>query len=140
VARAVYVGGFPTGDGSPLADDFPADNGEVPLPDWSFFGDEDLRDLDKPAFRARAVPSPERVIRGPQRLSDERRHDVPVTAVATEYTAAMLREWISAGMAPVSEFTRIRDVEYVDLPTGHWPQFTRPDDLAKIILAAVGRS
>ena len=31
----------------------------------------------------------------------------------------------------------MRDVEYVDLPTGHWPQFTRPRDLAQAILAAV---
>jgi len=30
-------------------------------------------------------------------------------------------------------------VEYVDLPTGHWPQFTRPDDLAAVILAAIER-
>jgi pimeloyl-ACP methyl ester carboxylesterase len=141
VARAVYVGGFPTGDGGALADEFPAENGEVPLPDWSAFGEEDLRDLDLDAFREQAIPSPEQVIRGPQRLSgDERRYDVPVTAVATEYTTAMLREWIAADMAPVREFTRIRDVEYVDLPTGHWPQFTRPDDLAKVILAAVDRS
>jgi pimeloyl-ACP methyl ester carboxylesterase len=140
VARAVYVGGFPTGDGGALADDFPAENGAVPLPDWSLFGEEDLRDLDLDAFRAQAIPSPAQVIRGPQRLTDERRYDVPVTAVATEYTTAVLREWIAADMAPVREFTRIRDVEYVDLPTGHWPQFTRPDDLAKIILAAVDRS
>jgi pimeloyl-ACP methyl ester carboxylesterase len=50
------------------------------------------------------------------------------------YTTAVLREWIAADMAPVREFTRIRDVEYVDLPTGHWPQLTRPADLAEIIL------
>ncbi|HEX4701196.1 MAG TPA: alpha/beta fold hydrolase, partial [Pseudonocardiaceae bacterium] len=58
VARAIYVGGFPTGDGDHLADGFPARNGEVPLPDWSAFGAEDLTDLDEPArdeFRARAV-------------------------------------------------------------------------------------
>src|SRR5262249_26427353 len=30
------------------------------------------------------------------------------------------------------------DVEYVDLPTGHWPQFTRPEDLGYAILASVG--
>jgi pimeloyl-ACP methyl ester carboxylesterase len=42
-------------------------------------------------------------------------------------------------MAPVQEFTRIRDVEYVDLPTGHWPQFSRPEDLARAILASVAR-
>jgi predicted metal-binding protein len=38
----------------------------------------------------------------------------------------------------VREFARIRDVEYVDLPTGHWPQFTRPEELARTILASVG--
>jgi pimeloyl-ACP methyl ester carboxylesterase len=140
VVRAVYIGGFPTADGDALADGFPVENGEIPLPDWSAFSEEDLRDLDQEAFRTRAIPSPELVVRGPQRLTDERRYDVPVTAVATEYTSAQLQEWISQGMAPVREFARIRDVEYVDLPTGHWPQFTRPDDLGAAILAAVARS
>jgi pimeloyl-ACP methyl ester carboxylesterase len=46
VARVVYVGGFPTGDGDAIADGYPAENGEVPLPDWSAFADEDLADLD----------------------------------------------------------------------------------------------
>ena len=89
------------------------------------------------AFRDRAIPSPEGVTRGPQRLSDERRYDVPVTVIATEFTSEMLRQWIEQGAEPVREFTRIKDVEYVDLPTGHWPQFTRPDDLALVILASV---
>jgi pimeloyl-ACP methyl ester carboxylesterase len=143
VARGIYVGGFPTGDGSPMADDFPAANGEVPLPDWSAFGPEDLTDLDdaaRDAFRARALPSPEQVVRGPQRLTDERRYTVPVTAIANEYTTDMLRDWIAKDMAPVREFSKIRDVEFVDLPTGHWPQFTRPADLATAILAAINRS
>jgi hypothetical protein len=39
----------------------------------------------------------------------------------------------------VAELARLRDVEYVDLPTGHWPQFTRPVELGEIILAAVDR-
>jgi pimeloyl-ACP methyl ester carboxylesterase len=141
VARAVYVGGFPTGDGLALADGFPAENGEVPLPDWSAFEEEDLVDLDDAAraeFRERAIPSPEHVTTDPQRLSDERRYDVPVTAVGTEYTTAMLRSWIERDMAPVREFSKIRSVGYADLPTGHWPQFTRPEDLARVIADAIG--
>ncbi len=141
VARAVYVGGFPTGDGDALADGYPAANGEVPLPDWSAFDDADLADLDDRAraeFRERAVPSPERVTRDPQRLTDERRYDVPVTVIATEFTSAMLREWIGRGLAPVREFATIRDVDYVDLPTGHWPQVTRPEELGRAILGALG--
>lgn len=89
------------------------------------------------AFRERAIPSPERVTRDPQRVPDERRYDVPVTVVATEFSTGTLRGWIEEGLAPVREFTRIRDVEYVDLPTGHWPQFTRPTDLARVILQAL---
>ena len=140
VARAIYVGGFPTGDGDPLVDGFTAENGEVPLPGWSDFGQEDLTGLDeaaRAAFRERSIPSPEHVTRDPQRLCDERRYEDPVTAIAPEYTTGMLREWIAEGADPVREFAKIHDVDYVDLPTGHWPQFTRPDGLAQAILAAI---
>jgi hypothetical protein len=44
---------------------------------------------------------------------------------------------LGRGLAPMRELTRICDVEYVDLPTGHWPQFTRPEDLAGAILASI---
>lgn len=136
VARVVYVGGFPTADGDALASDFPAENGDVPLPDWSEFDHADLADLDDTAhaaFRERSIPSPAHVTRDPQHLSDERRYDVPVTVICTEFTSKMLRDWIDEGLAPVREFTKINDIEYVDLPTGHWPQFTRPEDLARAI-------
>ena len=62
-----------------------------------------------------------------------------MTAIATEYTTEMLRSWVAQGAGPVREFTKIRDVEYVDLPTGHWPQFTRPGDLAQAIITAMGQ-
>jgi len=100
VARVVYVGGFPTRDGAAVADGYPAENGEVPLPDWSAFTDQDLADLadlaDKAraAFRERATPVPERVTRDPQQLTDERRYDVPVTVISTEFTSETLRTWI----------------------------------------------
>jgi pimeloyl-ACP methyl ester carboxylesterase len=140
VARAVYVGGFPIGDGQAVADGYPTDNGEVPLPDWADFEDEELIDLDDQAragFRDRAVPSPAHVTCDPQRLSDERRYDVPVTVICTEFTSAMLRGWIEQELAPLRELAKIRDVEYVDPPTGHWPQFTRPVELARAIIASL---
>ncbi|HSJ62132.1 MAG TPA: alpha/beta hydrolase [Jiangellaceae bacterium] len=143
VTRAIYIGGFPTGDGHTVASGFMEEGADVPLPDWSEFEDEDLVDLDdraRAAFRQRAIPSPAGVTRSQQQLSDERRYNVPVTAVATEYTTDMLRSWIEQDMAPVREFSRIREVEYVDLPTGHWPQFTRPKDLAQVILVSVERA
>jgi pimeloyl-ACP methyl ester carboxylesterase len=141
VARVVYVDSGPLGEGGVINDEFPAEDGEVPLPDWSQFGEEDLVDLDdtlRATFRERAVPTPVHVARDPQRLSDERRYDVPVTVIACEFTSAMLREWVQQGHPYVRELAMMRDVEYADLPTGHWPQFTRPEELGRTILAAVG--
>jgi pimeloyl-ACP methyl ester carboxylesterase len=140
IARVVYVDSLPLGDGAAINDQLPAVDGDVPLPDWSVFDPEDLVDLDdhlRERFRAIAVPEPVGVTRDPQVLSDERRFDVPVTVIACEFTTDLLREWM-AGDAPwVAELARVTDVQLVDLPTGHWPQFTRPRDLAAAILAAV---
>jgi pimeloyl-ACP methyl ester carboxylesterase len=141
VARVVYVDSGPLGDGGVINDELPSENGEVPLPDWAVFDDEDLVDLDdklRAAFRERAIPTPVHVASDPQRLSDERRYDVPVTVIACEFPSETLRRWMEQGHPYVRELAKIHDVEYVDLPTGHWPQFTRPEDLGQAILASVG--
>lgn len=138
VVHAIYVGGFPDPDGS--RSEFPSKDGEIPLLDWSDFDEADLTDLDdagRARFAGRAVPSPARMASDPQRLSDERRYSVPVTMVCPEFSSEMLREWVAEGMEPVSELTEIQEVTYVDLPTGHWPQFTKPTQLARVILEAI---
>ena len=143
VARVVYVDSFPMGEGGLINDELPVENGEVPLPDWSLFEKEDLTDLDddlREAFRARAIPTPEHVATDRLRLSDDRRYDVPVTVIACEFSSEMLRQWLEQGHPAVRELARIREVGYVDLPTGHWPQFTRPADLGEAILASVAPS
>jgi pimeloyl-ACP methyl ester carboxylesterase len=141
VARMIYVDSGPVGEGGVINDELPVVGGEIPLPDWSVFEDADLTDLDddkRAAFRARSIPTPARVASDPIHLTDERRYDVPVTVIACEFPTEMLRTWIAEGHPRVSEIARIRDVEYVDLPTGHWPQFTRPQDLAQAIVASAG--
>ena len=140
VARVVYVDSGPLGEGGVINDEFTAENGEVPLPDWSVFDEEDLVDLNdelRAAFRERAIPSPVRVTRDPQQLFDERRYDVPVTVIACEFSSAMLREWIEQGHPYVQELAKTRNVDFIDLPTGHWPQFTRPDELGRAILRSI---
>ena len=141
IARVIYVDSLPLGEGRVINDDLPAENGEVPLPDWALFDEEDLVDLDeglRATFRERAIPTPAHVARDPQQLSDERRYGVPVTVIACEFTGEMLREWMEEGEPALRELAEIRDVDYIDLPTGHWPQFTRPTDLGQAILASVG--
>lgn len=140
VARAVYVDSGPLAEGGVINDELPTEGDDVPLPPWEFFDDADLVDLTpelRAEFRARAIPEPRRVTSDPQHLSDERRYEVPATVIACEFPSAQLTEWVAAGHPYVAELARIRDIEYMDLPTGHWPQFTRPTELGAAILAAV---
>ncbi len=143
IARVVYVDTGPLGNGQSINTELPVVDGEIPLPDWSFFGEETVRDLDdsiREAFRARAIPEPVRVAFDPQVLGDDRRYDVPSTVIACEFPSAQVREWIAQEDPYVAELAAMRDVEYVDIPTGHWPQFTKPTELGRAILAAVDRT
>ncbi|MDP3209820.1 MAG: alpha/beta hydrolase, partial [Rhodoglobus sp.] len=122
--------------------ELPVVDGEIPLPDWGLFDDEDLVDVDDAArehFRAIAIPQPARVASDNQELSDPRRYEVPVTVICCEFTSDQIRDWIAAGHPFVAELAAITDYELVDLPTGHWPQFTKPAELSRAILAAVDR-
>ncbi len=142
VARVVYVDAGPLGEGQAINDQLPVVGGEIPLPDWSVFGEEDLVDLEdelREAFRARAVPEPTAVAYDKQVLTDERRYDVPATIISSEFPSEQLRTWVAEKNPYVAELAAMRDVEYVDLPTGHWPQFTKPAELGQAILAAVDR-
>lgn len=140
VARMVYVDSGPLGEGGVINDNLPVVGGEIPLPDWSFFDDEDLLDLSdtlRSDFRARAIPEPAGVANDKQHLTDGRRYDVPATVIACEFPASVYRDLITRDAAFTRELSLIRDYEFIDLPTGHWPQFTRPAELADAILAAV---
>lgn len=140
VTRAVYVDSGPLGEGGVINDGLPAEGDEVPLPPWEGFEDADLTDLNeelRAAFRARAIPEPRGVTSDRQHLHDERRYNVPATVIACEFPSSLLIEWMDSGHPFVAELSRIRDVEYMDLPTGHWPQFTKPAELGQAILAAV---
>lgn len=142
IARVIYVDSGPLADGGVINDELPVVDGEVPLPDWEVFDEEDLVDLTdelRAAFRARSIPEPLGVTSDKQVLSDPRRYDVPVTVIACEFPGAQLKEWIAEGHPYVAELASIKEYEVVELPTGHWPQFTKPTELGALILAAIDR-
>ena len=143
VARVVHVGGFPASDGDAMLTGLPEENGEVRMPDWAEQGEvANVADFDAETlarFYADAIPAPAQVLAGPLRLAgDVRRFEVPVTAVCPEYTSDEARGWLDEGY--LSELAQVREVEYVDLPGGHWPQLTQPAALAEVILAAAEKS
>lgn len=138
VRRVVYVDAGPWRDGLALR---PGDPGvDVPLPTWAELAAEgsSLEGVDDEAlarFRARAMPQPGGVATAPVRVGDPRRLAIPVTVVCTSIPSGVLRELIGSGRMP-SELGAYADVEYVDLPTGHWPMLSRPADLADAIAAS----
>jgi pimeloyl-ACP methyl ester carboxylesterase len=137
VAGVVLIGGFPWDDGKLYADLFEMTDGVMPFPGWEPFEGPDSADLSdevKAAFAANAVPVPEGVARGVVHLTDERRFDVPVVVVCPEFTPEQARQWIEAGDVP--ELARAKDVDLVDLDSGHWPMFTRPAALANLLANA----
>lgn len=137
VAGVVLIGGFPVAEGETYADFFPTANGVMPFPGWGPFEGPDSADLDEQArqrFASAALPVPEGVSRGVVRLADERRFGVPVILVCPEFSPAQAREWINAGDLP--ELARARQVDLVDIDSGHWPMLTRPVELARVLAAA----
>jgi len=60
---------------------------------------------------------------------------VPVTEICTSLPSAVLRTMTGPDSPLQTELGEL-DVTYVDLPTGHWPMFSRPADLAAVITTA----
>jgi pimeloyl-ACP methyl ester carboxylesterase len=137
VSKLALIGGFPSADGTRYADFFPVVDGVMPFPGWEPFAGADSADLDEATRQRiadRAIPVPAGVAQGAVRLVDERRYNVPVLLVCPEFTRAQAKEWVNAGELP--ELARAKHLEYVDIESGHWPMFTEPAALARILAAA----
>lgn len=85
-------------------------------------------------FRRRAVPVPGGVIREGIELTNEARCDVPSTIICTGFPSEQVKAYASdhdwAWLAGLAE---LRNVTWIDLPTSHWPMWSRPAELAAII-------
>ena len=117
--------------------------------------DADFKDLEKPlpspkelaenenldglseaqleTFRRRAIPEPGAALREAASLTNDARLDVPSTVVCTGYTSEQYKDAVKQGQAWLGGLTDLHNVTYVDLPTSHWPMWSRPSELARII-------
>ncbi|MGN6324522.1 alpha/beta fold hydrolase [Pseudolysinimonas sp.] len=144
VARVVFVDSFPLPEGANITDEWEPADGTLPLPAWEEFPPSDLRDLDdalRAEFRRRARPEPLGVARDPMHYSGDAavRRAIPATLIATGFPADDIRGTIAAGHPLVAELAELTAVDIVDLPTGHWPQLTKPTELTELLLAILGR-
>ena len=89
----------------------------------------------KATFRERAVPVPGGVVRGEYEFTNDARRDIPSTVIATGYTSEAYQTYAREQPLPsfLAGLPELRNVTWVDLPTSHWPMWSRPTELAKII-------
>jgi pimeloyl-ACP methyl ester carboxylesterase len=93
----------------------------------------DLTDQQLQTFQDRAVPQPGRTVSGRVHLSNPARLAVPATVICTAYPSTDYRSYAEQGVPFLAGLLDHTAVQYVDLPTGHWPMWSRPRELADAI-------
>jgi pimeloyl-ACP methyl ester carboxylesterase len=133
IAAMVYVDSGP-GKG---ASDPDFEGVEMALPSRKELEQEEnldgLSDEQLETFRLRAVAQPGGVLREALELGNEARLDVPSTMICTGFTSEQFKDAVKEGYAWLGGLAELRDVTWVDLPTSHWPMWSRPRELAAII-------
>jgi len=132
IAHMVYVDSGP----ATAALDAGFEGEELPLaPTWEELGEnlDGISEEQLATFRDRAVPEPAGVLRESAELANPARLDVPSTAICTAFTSGQYKEAVEEGQTWLGGFGELRNVTWIDLPTSHWPMWSRPRELAAII-------
>ncbi len=133
IAAMVYVD---TAPGKPPIE--ASQEGDKPMIWEEISGGENLDGLSEEqlaTFRERAVPVPGGVLRGTYEFTNEARRDIPSTVIATGYTSEAYQKYAKENpeWAVLAGLPELRNVTWIDLPTSHWPMWSKPAELAKII-------
>jgi pimeloyl-ACP methyl ester carboxylesterase len=149
LARVVYLDSGPMPDGTIYLDLVPedrarieqevADNGDgwrIPVPAWNDPSTDpvnlaDLGDTELAAMRARAVPQPFATATTPLKLTNPAAAAVPKALITTTSPLEQVRAMIDVGHPYFAEFGTNPLIR--ELPTGHWPMFSRPKELADLL-------
>jgi pimeloyl-ACP methyl ester carboxylesterase len=133
IAAIVYVDSAP-GKGA-LDPGFERD--ELPL-DWKTIQEEEnfdgLSEEQKETFRKRSVPVPGGVLREEVPLTNDARLDIPSTIICTGFSSEQVKAYArDENPSWLAGLAELRNLTWVDLPTSHWPMWSRPRELASII-------
>ncbi|MGO4104991.1 alpha/beta fold hydrolase [Leifsonia sp. YAF41] len=144
VHRVVWVDSGPVATGSVFAPDLPEELEELPLPPFDVLAQQaSLEGLTKEVleqFRARAVPEPGPVLRQPIELTNDARRKVRTTLICCSIPSAQVLELAQTGHPMFTEVANLEHLDVIDLPTGHWPMWSSPRDLAKAIQSEASRT
>ncbi|WP_432991295.1 esterase/lipase family protein [Dactylosporangium sp. CA-233914] len=136
VTRVVYVDSGPVPDGTAQAD-----FGTEPDPTGTAVAPPSFDPADDPVLfaglegrsawiRERATPHPYATVAAKLRLRDP--DQPPTDLVCSTFTRDNVEGMIAAGHPFFAGLDR-RDYRVHELPTGHWPMFSRPADLAALL-------
>ena len=144
VTRVVYVDSGPVTDGQVPRPDL-AGMAVVPVPtieELDAMGPmtADLSPGQRAEFAARGVPQPGQVANATAVLPNPARLDVPSTLVCCGISSAIERQLAEAGDPMFAPTLELHDLDYVDLPGGHWPMWAQPEALAACLVAIAART
>ncbi len=133
IAAMVYVD---TAPGKPPLN--PSQDGDKPMVWDEIVAEENLDGLteaQKATFRERAVPVPGAVLRDGYEFTNDARRDIPSTIIATSYSAEGYQAYAKGhpDWAFLAGIPELRNITWIDLPTSHWPMWSRPAETAQII-------
>jgi pimeloyl-ACP methyl ester carboxylesterase len=141
ISRLVYVDTWPLPDGVAQGDLGSSDGQQPegsgrPMPSWEELdqGNElrGLGEAERQLMRERAVDHPMGTLTQPVRLKNPAREALPKTAIWSSMTVDEVQEMIATYPEMCSELTK-PGWQVVELPTGHWPMFSRPRELAELL-------
>ncbi|HEU5114103.1 MAG TPA: alpha/beta hydrolase [Acidimicrobiia bacterium] len=154
LASVIYVDSGPLPSGSSYIDfldssqqdfvnELVQDRGEgwlVPMPEWEEFGTGFAASLDglgvaeRRLMRAGAAPQPLKTWTQPVTRRDGAEvRCIPKVLISCSFPTAEVKELIAAGHPWFAEMSG-PEWTFEELPTGHWPMFSRPQDLARLLL------
>ena len=114
------------------------DGWRLPMPSREEFADvmgaslEGLDDDQLGLMRSRAVAQPFGTYTRPLRLGNPSREALPKLLIACSFPLEQVRDMIASGHPWFRELAG-PEWRLEELPTGHWPMFSRPDDLAALL-------
>ena len=134
IAAMVYVDTAP-GKGA-LDPDFA--DAEKPMVWEEIEAEENLDGLSEEqlaTFRERAVPVPGSLMRESVELTNDARRDIPSTLICTGFTGEQYQTYAKEhpDWAFLAGIPELRNITWIDLPTSHWPMWSRPQELAGLI-------
>ncbi|MFE4513009.1 alpha/beta fold hydrolase [Kitasatospora sp. NPDC056783] len=146
IRRVVYLDSGPMADGSSVYELWQPDfrrtadgsmvDGRLPLPSWEYLAEHgsSVAGLDGAALarvRSLATPEPAGAFRDRLRLTGAGAK-LPQALVSCSFPLDQVRELIASGH-PFFAGLAGPNWELRELPTGHWPMFSRPADTATVL-------